>query len=350
MGNVIPIRPLESKPGDNNTAKSCLNKEELLRRMDREMKLKHFRPSTLDSYSGYVKEFIEYRQLTGTKAQREGAMKEFLTYLAVEKKVSASTQNVALNALKFFYEKVVGIEIDVAKIKAVRAKTRKRLPVILTSEEVFAVLDKLPGAHWLICSLLYGAGLRIEIDCLTLRVQDIDFGQELIILRDSKGEKSRALPLPKSVIPRLKLHLEDVKKQHDRDLAQGWGSVALPNALERKYPKAAKSWSWQWVFPATSRYFDPKLKIQRRHHLHPSAVSKVFSEALREAGIYKHATPHTLRHCYATHQLESGVNVRVVQELMGHASLETTMIYTHVTRTKAREIPNPLDRLMVMAG
>lgn len=342
MGNVVPIRPLEGKSVDNDSTKSCLKEEELFEKMTSEMKLRHFRPKTRKSYLGVLKRFVAYRRRTGTKERAEAALKEYLTHRAVEDRISASTQNVELNALIFFYKAVLHVDLDVSKINAVRAKKPKKLPTVFTREEVSAVLDKLTGVHLLICELLYGAGLRIEVDCLTLRVQDIDFGQKLIILRDSKGEKSRSLALPEAVIPQLQMHLEDVRKLHQRDIAAGWGAVKLPNALVRKYPKAATSWGWQWVFPATSRYVEPKTKIQRRHHLHPSATQKVFKAALLEAKIYKHANPHTFRHSYATHLLEAGENIRTVQELLGHANIETTMIYTHVMKSPSR-VGSPLD-------
>lgn len=344
MGNVVALRRYAPKPPANETGKSRLSEPELYEAMTRAMKLKHFRPSTQRSYMAAVREFIGYRKRTHSGARGELAIKEYLTYLAVTKKISASYQNVHLNALIFFYQEVLGTKLDVTLINAVRARKPHRLPAVLTREEVAAVLGNIKGTPLIICSLLYGAGLRLEIDCLTLRVQDIDFGQKLIVLRDSKGEKSRAVPLPESIIPRLQMHLEDVQKIHARDLTGGYGAVELPGALTRKYPNAAKSWPWQWVFPASSRYTIKGTSIQRRHHLHPSAVQKAFKEALRIANVYKYAHPHTLRHSYATHLLEAGENIRTVQELLGHKSVETTMIYTHVMNSP-RRVKSPLDRL-----
>jgi site-specific recombinase XerD len=184
------------------------------------------------------------------------------------------------------------------------------------------------------------------VDCLTLRVKDIDFGQRMVILRNSKGGKSRSVALPEKLIDKLKHHLEEVKKIHDRDLSAGFGSVVLPDALARKYPNAGKEWAWQWVFPATSRYTIEGTGIQRRHHLHETAIQKAVKTAMREAKIYKHAGPHAFRHSYATHLLEDGVNIRTIQELLGHERLETTMIYTHVAHLGSN-IQSPLDKIAV---
>jgi integron integrase len=343
MGNVYQLRKYQPEPADNGPVKSGQSKEELLRQMERELKLLHKAESTRDSYLYYVGQFIDHRQSIHSTKRGEAAIHEYLTYLAVEGKVSASTQNVALCALLFFYGQV--LKQDVGLIDAPRAKKPKHLPVVLSKEEVVLILSKLSGIYHLICSLMYGCGLRVKIDCLTLRVQDIDFGRKLITLQNSKGGKSRSLALPEALIPKLQLHLEEVKKTHERDLAKGWGSVMLPNALDRKYPNASKEWGWQWVFPATSRYIEPKTHIQRRHHLHESAVQKAVKRARYDARIFKHVTPHIFRHSYATHLLEDGENVRVVQELLGHESIETTMVYLHVMQSPSR-VKSPLDRLV----
>lgn len=343
MGNVIQIRKREEYQANNNTIKSGQTKEGLLLQMGRELKLLHRSKSTGNSYRYYVSEFINYRNKTHSTKRGEDAIREYLTYLAVEKSVSASTQNVALNALLFFYKHI--LKVNVGLIDAPRAKRSQKLPVFFTRDEVAAILSRLHGTYWLICSLLYGCGLRVKVDCLTLRVQDIDLSQKLIVLKNSKGGKSRALALPESLIEPLRLHLSDVKKIHERDLSQGYGSVVLPYALNRKYPGASKDWCWQWVFPAASRYIEPTTKIQRRHHLHESAVQKAVKQARIEAKIYKQAGPHIFRHSYATHLLEDGINIRTIQELLGHANIETTMIYTHVAQL-ASKIQSPLDRLI----
>lgn len=331
---------------DNKTGKSRHNPrvQAVLDKMAAEFAVKHFRRSTCRSYRNYAIEYMYYRLGKKDQLTDEAAVKDYLTWLAVEKKVSKSTQNVAFNALRFLY--LVVLERRLGEIDAVRAKQPRRIPTVFSREEVAAFLSKSSGVYEIIFELLYGCGLRIEVDCLTLRIKDIDFGQNMIVLRDSKGGKSRSLRIPERTVPKLKAHIETVKKIHDRDLALGFGAVELPDALARKYPSAARSWAWQWAFPATTRYeiVLNGVKNERRHHLHESAVQKVFKAAMLRAKIYKHAGPHTLRHSYATHLIESGENIRTIQEQLGHASLETTMIYTHCMRPGSN-VRSPLDTL-----
>lgn len=345
MEKAIAKREYQIKMADNAPAKSG-QVGELMQRLDAEMTVRRLARSTRKSYTGCIEDFIRYRRETKTKLQGEAAIHEYLTYLAQEKRISASTQNVALSALLFFYRHILGVNVGL--INAPRARKSRHVPTVFTREEVTAVLSRLRGVYWLICSLLYGAGLRVEVDCLTLRVKDIDFGQSSITLHESKGGKSRMLPLPAVVADKLKTHMEDVKKLHEQDLAEGHGSVIMPDALDRKYPAASKEWAWQWVFPATSRYTEASTGMQRRHHLHETAVQKVVRAAIKEARIFKHAGPHTFRHSFATHLLEDGVDIRTIQELLGHKNLETTMIYTHVVRMGSR-MQSPLDRLLKAA-
>jgi len=337
-----------AKPADNETSKTSRNDKiaDILKKLEREFAVQHCKPSTRRSYRNYIREYVHYRTRKNDSLIDEAAVKDYLTWLAVEKKVSSSTQDVAFHALRFFYTHVLERPFDVSKIDAVRAKKSRRIPTVFTQSETSALLEKAFGVYEIIFSLLYGCGLRIRVDCLTLRIKDIDFGQNMIILRDSKFGKSRSLRIPARIVPKLKAHIETAKKIHDQDLAERFGAVELPAALARKYPSAARSWAWQWAFPATSRYeiVIDGVKTQRRHHLHESAVQKVFKAAMLKAKIYKHAGPHTLRHSFATHQLEAGVNIRTIQEMLGHASLETTMIYTHCMRPTS-EIQSPLDRL-----
>lgn len=298
--------------------------------------------STADSYCLYIREFILFHGKRHPQEMAEKEVEQYLTFLAARKKVSASTQNVAFNALLFLYSEVLGIHLG--KIDALRAKRPKRLPVVLTVEEVAAVLDHLRGVYWLVCALMYGAGLRHQIEALQLRVKDIDFGQRQIIVRQGKGNKDRVVPLPESVVDRLKRHLQQVKETHDRDLADGWGDAPLPDNLAKKYPNAPYQWGWQYVFPATSRWVNTRTGESGRHHLHETAVQKAVAAAARKARIVKHVTPHTFRHSFATHLLEAGENIRTVQELLGHKSLETTMIYTHVMK-QPNAVRSPMDRL-----
>jgi integron integrase len=265
----------------------------------------------------------------------------FLTDLAVVGRVSASTQNQAFSALLFLYQKV--LEVDPGRIAGVvRAVRPKRLPVVLTREEVRRVIEQLDGTFALIARLLYGSGLRL-LECLRLRVKDIDFGRGEITVRQGKGDKDRRTMLPTTVRADLSDHLRRVRLLHERDLSRGFGSVWLPEALERKFPNAAHEWAWQWVFPSAVLSVDPRTGIKRRHHAHEGSVSRAITQAVRRAGLTKHATSHSFRHSFATHLLEAGHDIRTVQELLGHADVSTTMIYTHVLNRGGCGVKSPLD-------
>ena len=336
----------EHNPPANRTGKSrhSATVQDLLSRLDNALALGHYRRSTCRSYRGAVIKFIYFRHRTRSQATGGAAISEYLSHRAEHDRISRSTQDIEFNALRFFYLHV--LKTDPGKIDATRARKYRRIPTVLTREEISAVLSKLHGVYRLICSLLYGCGLRIEVDCLTLRIKDVDFGQGRIVLRDSKGGKSRSLPIPAASLEPLRLQVAEAKRIHARDLAHGFGAVELPDALARKYPAAARSWAWQWVFPATGRYeiTIDGARTERRHHLHESAVQKAVKAALIEARVFKHAGPHTFRHSYATHLLEDGVDIRTIQELLGHSSVETTMIYTHCAEAK-KNVKSPLDRL-----
>jgi integron integrase len=264
-----------------------------------------------------------------------------LTHLAVDAHVSASTQNQALAALLFLYREVLEREVE-AVTGAVRARTPQRLPVVLTRDEVRAVLARLRGVEWLVAALLYGGGLRL-LEALTLRVKDVDFARRELRLRRAKGEKDRVAPLPDAVRDALREQLETARAVHAVDLAAGFGAAPLPGALAAKYPGAATEWAWQWVFPATRRYFDPLAHTERRHHLHETVIQRAVKRAVAGAGIAKPASCHTLRHSFATHLLEAGTDIRTLQELLGHASVSTTMVYTHVLNRGAAGVRSPLD-------
>ena len=276
----------------------------------------------------------------------EPEINAFVTHLAVADHVSASTQTQALSALLFLYRHVLHREVGELH-ELVRARTPRRLPVVLSRDEVRAVLHELDiddRRSWLIASLLYGAGLRLN-ECLRLRVLDLDLAGGELTVRSGKGGKDRATTLPQALVPDLRDQLRRAQLLHDRDLADGWGAVELPDSLERKYPRAPREWRWQWVFPQQRRWTDRRTGRQGRHHVHPSTVQRAMHDAVRRAGIDKHATCHTLRHSFATHLLETGYDIRTIQELLGHKDVGTTMIYTHVLQRGGQGVRSPLDAL-----
>ena len=305
------------------------------------IRVRHYSLRTEKSYVHWIRRFILFH---GKRHPRELGAPEisgFLNHLAVEGEVASSTQNQALNALVFLYRWVLGRdapELD----DLVRARKPRRLPVVLTADEVRAVLSRLEGTHSLVAGLLYGSGLRL-LEGLRLRVKDLDFAVREVMVRDGKGRRDRVAPLPEALVPRLREHLERVKHLHDSDLAGGFGAVELPGALARKYRNAACEWGWQWVFPARRRFVDPVRGIERRHHLHETAVQRAVRRAVVTAGIAKRASCHTFRHSFATHLLARGQDIRTVQELLGHSDVKTTMVYTHVLRLGARGVRSPLD-------
>ena len=271
------------------------------------------------------------------------AIASFLTWLAVERRVSASTQNQALSALLFLYRHVLQRELaDLPTV--VRARTPERLPVVLSRSEVSRVLAELSGPTGLIAILLYGAGLRLQ-ECLELRVKDLDFDLSQVTVRQGKGQKDRRTPLPLSAVAPLRAHLLQRQELHARDRAEGHGRVEVPFALERKYPGAATSWAWQFVFPASRICRDPRWGPPNRFHMHESVVQRAVTHAVRQCCLAKRASCHTLRHSFATHLLEDGYDIRTVQELLGHADVSTTMIYTHVLNRGGRGVRSPADKL-----
>ena len=315
----------------------------LLDQVRGKVRLKHYSIRTEQAYVDWIKRFILH---FGKRHPRElGAadVEAFLTHLAVAGNVAASTQNQAKSALLFLYREVLETELPWLD-NVERARAPKRLPVVLTRDEVHAVLSRLSGTHWLIASLLYGAGLRI-MEGLRLRVKDVEFSRKEILVRDGKGFKDRVTMLPAALAAPLAEQLKRVKALHEQDLAAGRGAVYLPYALERKYPNASRDWAWQYVFPSANLSEDPRTGIERRHHLQDQAVQRAMRQAVRDAGVAKPATPHTLRHSFATHLLEGGYDIRTVQELLGHADVSTTMIYTHVLNKGGRGVTSPLDRV-----
>ncbi len=305
------------------------------------LRARHMSRRTEQAYIGWIRRFLSRQSDPAEPA--ESSISRFLSGLATEGHVAASTQNQALHALLFFHEQVLGRKVE-RVLDVVRAKQPERLPVVLSRDEVRAVINKMSGTPRLMAMLLYGAGLRV-LECCNLRVKDVDFSQNQIVVRAGKGNKDRYTAFPASVQQPMRRNLESVQKQHMEDLKKGLGSVALPNALDRKYPNAHIEWGWQWVFPATTHYVDSETGVSRRHHLHESVLQKAFRAARISAGIAKPASCHTLRHSFATHLLEDGYDIRTIQELLGHKDVSTTMIYTHVLNRGGRGVQSPLDRL-----
>jgi len=315
--------------------------------MKRLIRVRHYSYSTEQTYLAWARRFLDYmsKDKKSNVAEYDGVdVKSFLSHLALRHKVSSSTQNQAFNALLFLFREVLRQNLgDLSG--TVRAKRGVRLPVVLTVEEVKGLFSQLSGRGLLIGQLLYGSGLRL-MECARLRVKDVDFDGNLVYVRSGKGDNDRTTLLPKSAREGLRSHLAQVKLIHDKDLAEGHGEVHLPDALSRKYPKAGREWAWQYIFPAQNLSVDPRSGKIRRHHISDKAIQSAIGRAIRAAGIAKHATVHTLRHTFATHLLMNGVNIREVQELLGHKNVETTMIYTHVLRDMSHAPKSPLDVIL----
>ncbi|MDO9027925.1 MAG: integron integrase [Candidatus Roizmanbacteria bacterium] len=319
--------------------------------MSRLIRLKHYSYSTERTYLQWVERFLRYVKEAGRKRIDDLTtedIRDFLSHLALKQRVSSSTQNQAFNSLLFLFRNVLNKETGNLDT-TVRAKRGPKLPVVLSVDEVKALFQHLSGQGLLFGHLLYGAGLRL-MELARLRVKDIDFDMNTIYVRSGKGDKDRSTVLPQSVKERLREHLKRVKALHEQDIAAGHGTVYLPDALDRKYPQAAKEWAWQYAFPSSTLSVDPLSGIVRRHHISDTTIQTAIKNAVRRAGIAKHASVHTLRHSFATHLLMSGVNIREIQSLLGHKNVETTMIYTHVIRDMSNAPKSPLDSLYVNAG
>lgn len=315
---------------------------QLLDRVRDVMRTRHYSFQTEKIYIYWIKKYIFFHNIRHPKEMGADEISRFLTHLAVEENVSAKTQNQAMFALLFLYREVLDAPLDYLGGTFAPAKSSGRVPVVLTREEVSAVLANLKGVNWILANLLYGAGLRLK-ECLRLRVKDLDFGYRQITVRDGKGAKDRFTILPEKLVQPLKEQLEKTKKTHERDLSAGFGKVWMPAALGKKYPNAAAEWKWQYVFPSPKISRDPRSNNFGRHHLSGSGLQKAVKTALGQTGINKTASCHTLRHSFATHLLENGQDIRTIQELLGHKELSTTMIYTHVLQTNRLGVKSPLD-------
>jgi len=318
----------------------------LMHEVIRMIRLLHYSYSTERTYKQWIERFIKYSLQSAGKTIADVNAQDFrdyLSHLAVKQRVSASTQNQAFNAILFLFRHVLGKEVGDLD-NTVRAKRGQKIPVVLTVEEVKNLFAHMTGKSLLIAELLYGSGLRL-MELARLRVKDIDFEANTLFVRSGKGDKDRSTVLPAAVKDRLREHLEGVKSMHENDLAKGFGEVLMPDALSRKYPNAAREWAWQYVFPSSKLSVDPRSGKVIRHHISDKMIQDAVKTALRKSGIPKHASVHTLRHSFATHLLQSGVNIREVQSLLGHKHVETTMVYTHVLRNMSNAPQSPLDAL-----
>lgn len=305
------------------------------------IRVKHYSYKTEKSYINWIKRYIRFHNWQHPRNMGGPEIEVFLTHLAVTKKVAASTQNQALCALLFLYRTVLQLDLDL-NIDAVRAKHPQHIPTVLSKEEVRVVIQQLSGVYRLVIQLLYGCGFR-QIECLRLRVKDIQFAQNQIVVRNAKGMKDRVTMLPELLVIPLQEHLQGVRRLHHQDLERGQGAVDLPFALARKYPNACREWGWQYVFPSERFSKNPRTGQWQRYHLHETGLQKAVKQAVRQAGIHQKVGCHTFRHSFATHLLQNGYDIRTIQELLGHKDVKTTMIYTHVLNRGGQGVRSPLD-------
>jgi integron integrase len=315
----------------------------LVDRLRERIRFRRYSLRTEQAYVDWVRRFARFHRQRSSSERTADDVEQFLSHLAVDLSVAVSTQNQAQSALLFFYREVLRQDLRWLD-GVVRPKSPARLPVVLTVESVQKLLRAMQGTHRLLGELLYGTGLRI-MEALRLRVKDVDFGRSEILVRDGKGAKDRVTMLPRRLVQPLRRQIARAREIHADDVAEGFGHVWLPPALARKYPSASREWAWQYVFPADRRAGDPRGSEVRRHHISDQSFQRAMREAVRRSGIVKPASPHTLRHSFATHLLEAGYDIRTVQELLGHADVSTTMIYTHVLNRGGRGVASPLDRL-----
>lgn len=339
----IAERNATTAAAESDTPADVKRQPKLLERVRERIRVKHYSRSTEKTYLYWIRWYIHFHGLRHPQEMGAAEVEAFLSHLATQREVAAGTQNQAMHALLFLYREVLGIELPWLD-GITRAKPSKRLPTVLTHDETRRLLQHVDGLPGLIIRLLYGTGMRL-MEGLRLRVKDIDFSGCIIVVRAGKGDKDRVVPLPDSLADALRARLAERRKMHDVDLAKGMADVELPHALERKYPRAGQEFGWQYVFAAADYSTDPRSGVIRRHHIHEKTIQRHVRNAARAAGIHKPTHPHTLRHSFATHLLESGADIRTVQELLGHSDVSTTMIYTHVLNRGGRGTVSPLDRI-----
>ena len=325
-----------------NPVASSAGGKKLLDLYSEALRNRHYSLRTEETYISWVRQFILYHNKRHPREMGPAEINDFITNLVNRRSVAASTQNQAISAIMFLYRNVLRMELDEAEILPIRPTKPKRIPTVLSRDEAKKVIARMEGVYKLMTQIMYGSGLRL-MEVIRLRIKDLDFDNRQIIVRDGKGENDRITPFPDALLASMRLHIHQVRIQHELDLTQGYGTVYLPYALERKYPNANREFAWQYVFPASVLSVDPLTGIRQRHHLAESNLQKAVKRATRLAKIDKPVTPHIFRHSFATHLLEAGYDIRTVQELLGHKDVKTTMIYTHVLRRGGLAVKSPLD-------
>ncbi len=337
--------PPKSPQGKSSPKETSFTKgKKLLDQYSEALRNRHYSLRTETTYVSWVRQYILFHGKRHPREMGVAEINSFITDLVNRRDVAASTQNQAISAILFLYRHVLNMELDDAALVPIRPTRPKRVPTVLSRDEAKRVIEKMDGIYRIMAQLMYGSGLRL-MEVLRLRVKDLDFANRQIIVRDGKGENDRVTMFPGTLLEPLRLHLQQVKARHESDLLQGLGTVYLPYALERKFPNASREFAWQYVFPAPDFSIDPVSGVKQRHHLNESSLQKAVRSAARQARIDKHVTCHTFRHSFATHLLESGYDIRTVQELLGHKDVKTTMIYTHVLQRGGMAVRSPLDEI-----
>jgi len=343
MPNITRSSPPNiPSPGKSARPESAPKGKKLLDQYGEFLRNRHYSLRTEKTYIGWVRQYILFHNKRHPREMGVAEINEFITHLVNQRSVSASTQNQAISAILFLYRNVLNIQLDEKALVPIRPTKPKRVPTVLSREEAKKVIAQMDGIYKVMTQIMYGSGLRL-MEVLRLRVKDLDFANRQIIVRDGKGENDRVTMFPDILLEPLRLHIQQVKAQHELDLSQGFGTVHLPYALARKYPNANREFAWQYVFPAHDLSVDPVSGFQQRHHWNESALQKAVRQAARLARIDKPVSPHTFRHSFATHLLENGYDIRTVQELLGHKDVKTTMIYTHVLNRGGLAVKSPLD-------